>query len=444
MSNQNSSHGLSVLIATAMASFITPFTTSSIAIALPAIAEEFNVSLADVNWVANSFLIALASTVLIAGRAGDWLGKGRVFISGVAMFTAASLIVPMINSYYILLTCRFLQGVAAAMISGTAVAVLTETLPERRRGMGIGINTTSVYLGLSLGPLVGGYMTSYLGWRSLFILKAAVGLLSLIVAAVSVDLRKGLTPKPSFFRSILTVLSIIMIIYGTSNIKAQYGMLTAAAGGILFVLTLVIESKSSKLLHPKIFRGRFLAANIAALLNYSATYALTILLSAYLQKVRGLTPSEAGLVLTTQSAFQAMLSPVSGSLADRHDPSTLASLGMLTISAGILGLMLVGQKGIAYLIFMLVVLGVGFAFFASPNTTAIMNMSPREAYGSSTAFLATMRFLGQALSVSIITSVMSLQKDFITAMTISLTTYLVLSILGTFLSFSARIIKHNM
>jgi hypothetical protein len=117
---------------------------------------------------------------------------------------------------------------------------------------------------------------------------------------------------------------------------------------------------------------------------------------------------------------------------------------MLTISAGILGLMLVGQKGIAYLIFMLVVLGVGFAFFASPNTTAIMNMSPREAYGSATAFLATMRFLGQALSVSIITSVMSLQKDFITAMTISLTTYLVLSILGTFLSFSARIIKHNM
>lgn len=434
-----SSSYYSVLMATAVASFITPFTTSSIAIALPIIAEEFKVTLAEVNWVANSFLVALASAVLIAGRVGDWLGRGRIFVIGTAMFVATSLAMLIVNSFEGLLACRFLQGVSAAMISGTAVAVLTDALPKEKRGMGIGINTASVYLGLSLGPLIGGYFTSYLGWRSLFMLKAAISFLSLIVAVKSVDLGRGLFHHPNFLRSMLIASSITMIVYGTSNISSSYGLATAFLGGILLIVTLLMEFKSSKLLHPVILRSRSLAANTAALLNYSATYALTILLSAYLQKIRSLTPSETGLILTTQSVFQAVFSPIAGSLADRYNPSTLASLGMLVITAGVFSLTFIGQgTPTIYLIYALIVLGVGFAFFASPNTTAIMNMSPREAYGSATAFLATMRFLGQALSVSIITSAMILQKDLMTAMRTSLTTYFVLSILGTLLSLLAR------
>jgi MFS family permease len=158
-----------ILLATTTASFLTPFTTSSIAVALPVIAGEFNVSLASVNWVVNAFLIALASTVLVIGRVSDWLGRGRVFTLGIILFMITSLLTSLARSYVDVIIYRFFQGIATAMISSTAVAVLSEELPRERRGLGIGINTTAVYLGLSLGPLVGGYLTNYFGWGSALI-----------------------------------------------------------------------------------------------------------------------------------------------------------------------------------------------------------------------------------------------------------------------------------
>ena len=428
-----------ILLATTTASFLTPFTTSSIAVALPVIAGEFNVSLASVNWVVNAFLIALASTVLVIGRVSDWLGRGRVFTLGIILFMITSLLTSLARSYVDVIICRFFQGIATAMISSTAVAVLSEELPRERRGLGIGINTTAVYLGLSLGPLVGGYLTNYFGWRSLFTLKTVVSLMSLAIALRTVKLRWGSTSRPNITTSLLITSSIAMIIYGTSTIGNLYGLITTSFGSVLLVTTLLLERSSPKVLNPSLLKKKLLVANIAALLNYSATYALTVLLSTYLQKLRGLTPSDAGLILTTQPILQVMLSPIAGLLADRYDPSILATIGMATITSGVFSLTFINyETPITYLVYVLAVLGIGFAFFSSPNTTAIMNMSPREAYGSATALLATMRFLGQALSISVITSVMVMQGDLMTAIKTSLTIYIFLSITGTLLSLIPR------
>ena len=431
-----------VLLATTIASFISPFTTSSITVALPILAEEFSVDLAEVNWVVNVYLIALASTILMFGVIGDWLGRSRIFIAGVAMFAITSSIMVIVHDYLSLLVFRLLQGLAASMISSTAVAILSELLPIERRGMGIGLNTMAVYIGLTLGPLIGGYITNYFGWRTLFILKAFIAFLSLSLAITLPKTSRGVSVKPNFKMSALIVSSIIMIIYGASNINSPYGVIMASLGFIALTSTLLMERRSPKLIHPMILRRKPLSANISALLNYSATYALTILLSSYLQRLRGLNPSEAGLILTTQSIFQAALSPITGLLADKYNPSILASMGMFTITFGIIGLTQINPTTpINQIIYTLIILGVGFAFFSSPNTTAIMNMSPKEAYGSTSALLATMRFLGQAISTSITTSIMNIQGDLMTTIKTSMAIYAILSTLGALLSLTAGMEK---
>ncbi|MCR6624480.1 MAG: MFS transporter [archaeon YNP-LCB-024-027] len=431
-----------VLLATTIASFISPFTTSSITVALPILAEEFSVGLAEVNWVVNVYLIALASTILMFGVIGDWFGRSRIFIAGVAMFAITSSIMVIVHDYLSLLVFRLLQGLAASMISSTAVAILSELLPIERRGMGIGLNTMAVYIGLTLGPLIGGYITNYFGWRTLFILKAFIAFLSLSLAITLPKTSRGVSVKPNFKMSALIVSSIIMIIYGASNINSSYGVIMASLGLMALTSTLVVERRSPKLIHPMILRRKPLSANISALLNYSATYALTILLSSYLQRLRGLNPSEAGLILTTQSIFQAALSPITGLLADKYNPSILASMGMFTITFGIIGLTQINPTTpINQIIYTLIILGVGFAFFSSPNTTAIMNMSPKEAYGSTSALLATMRFLGQAISTSITTSIMNIQGDLMTTIKTSMAIYTILSILGALLSLTAGMEK---
>ncbi|MCS7108937.1 MAG: MFS transporter [Sulfolobales archaeon] len=422
-----------------MASFLTPFTASSIAIAIPQISMEFKLSLAEVNWFANSFLISLSSLVLVVGRLGDWLGKGRVFHLGVALFGVTSLIIFLINGYVSLLMCRFIQGISASMIVSSSVPILVDTFPKERRGFAIGVNVMAVYIGSSLGPVVGGYIVNQFGWRAIFVLKALTAFIGLIAAVLFIDLKRGTSPKPNIVRSLLTPTSIALIILGASNIDNLLWVSLIPLGLVILTTTLMLERRSPKLLHSKLLKKRPLMANSSALFNYSATYALTILLSIYLQRIRGLQPSDAGLVLATQPIVQAALSPIAGYLADRYEPSITASIGMFIISAGIGSLLLINTEfSIINLVLILITLGVGFALFASPNTTAIMNMSPKEAYGTATAFLATMRFLGQALSTSIITSIMRIESELMKAIELSLMIYLSLSVVGAILSLLAR------
>ncbi|MEM0453741.1 MAG: MFS transporter [Sulfolobales archaeon] len=434
----------SALLATTSASFLIPFTASSIALALPTLSEEFNLNLAEVNWVANIFLIALSSLVLIIGRVSDWLGKGKVFLSGVTLFTISSFITFFTYNYADLLVCRFVQGVSASMISSTAIPILVDVFPKEKRGLGIGVNTMAIYVGSSLGPLIGGYIINHFGWRTLFVFKALIATIALIFTLLVIDLRRGIASKPSSVKTILIPFSIALIVYGASSISTLLGLLSISSGMMLFISILVDERKNPKLLHPTILNRRPIAANTSALLNYSATYALTIILSTYLQKIRDLQPADAGLILAIQPITQATLSPIAGYLADRRDPSTTASIGMFIIATSIGGLLLITRESpLVNLLVILAILGVGFALFASSNTTAIMNMSSREAYGSATALLATMRFVGQALSTSIITSIMRLENDLFIAMKSSLMIYIVLSILGALLSLIARDGKEN-
>jgi len=416
------------LLSSAMASFITPFISIAVSVALPSIAKSFNLDMASVNWFANAFLISMASTILLLGVVADWLGKELMFVIGVAVFTVTAFLVLFVGDFTWLLLLRCVQGLGAAMISGTAVAILASLFPKET-GLVIGINTTAVYVGTTLGPVLGGFLVNYAGWPSLFIFSGATALVSLMLAFLSLDFTKrGGKRRPCFETLLIFTFSTILVSVGSAYTRSLFGLAALFVGLIIFVFSLYIEHKKSLNLVEQIFEKSTFLAYLVALLNYVATYALTILYSNYLQLGAGFTSWETGLILLAQPIPQVLLSPITGYLSDRWDPGILVAAGMGLISLGI-GVSIISYKWLSFLIASLILLGTGFAFFASPNTTQIMRKIPREAFASASSFLGLMRFLGQSLSTSILTATMLAFKTSM-PMEESLTAYLVIAVVG--------------
>jgi len=368
-----------ILISCAIASFLTPFSSSSIAFLLPEISSGFGVGLAISNWSATAYLVALASSMVPFGRIADWKGRAKVFQAGLVIFAISSIATTLVRDFPSFIALRVLQGVGSSMISATSVALISSIFREGR-GKAIGINTAAVYIGLSLGPLLAGLLSDLISWISIFPL---IGILSGISLLLSLNLPElgEAGSKPSYSSSFLFTASMICLVYGISNLDNML-----ALGFMLMISWLLIELRRGGLIDPKLLRNRsYMASSTAALLNYSATYAITIILSNYLHGF--LSSSEAGLVLTIQPVIQAMLSPITGQASDRRSPHLIASLGMIVIALGIALLTPLGSEDLLRVEISLVVLGAGFALFASPNTVAALNSIPSRALWIGYSFL---------------------------------------------------------
>jgi MFS family permease len=370
----------------------------------------------------------MASTILLLGVMADWLGKELMFVIGAVIFMATAFLILLVGDFTWLLLLRCVQGFGAAMISGTAVAILANLFPKET-GLVIGINTTAVYVGTTLGPVLGGFLVNYVGWPSLFIFSGAIALVSAMLTFLSLDFTKRSGKRRPHFETLLIfTFSTILVSVGSAYIRSLFGLAALFVGLAMFVSTLCVEHRKSLNLVEQIFEKSTFLAYLVALLNYVATYALTILYSNYLQLEAGFTSWEAGLILLAQPIPQMLLSPLAGYLSDKWDPGALAAAGMGLITLGI-GVSIMSYKWLSFLIASLILLGTGFAFFASPNTTQIMRKIPREAFASASSFLGLMRFLGQSLSTSILTATMLAFKTPI-PMEESLTVYLIIAVVG--------------
>jgi EmrB/QacA subfamily drug resistance transporter len=413
MSRGSPAEGIALLTA-AVASFLTPFMSSSLNIALPAIGAELKASALLLSWIPTAFLLAAAVFLVPFGRLADLYGRRRVFASGLAFFSASSLLCMLAPSAPILVLLRTLQGAGGAMIYATAVAIISAVIPRERRGRAIGINVAATYLGLSLGPVLGGILTEQLGWRSLFALTAALGLAALILVLLKLpadparaEKEKFDIPGGAFFG-----LTLAAALLGLSRLPALQGVwyLTAAVGAALLFVRRELRAPSP-LLNLRLFSANrvFAFSSLAALINYSATFAVGFLLSLYLQTVREMSPQTAGAVLLCQPLVMVIFSPLAGRLADTLEARWVASAGMALVSGGLLMLAFLDHH--APLLFIgasLAVLGLGFAFFSSPNTHAIMSAVPRDSYGIAAAVVGTMRLSGQMFSMGIAMLVLSI------------------------------------
>ncbi|MGE5317316.1 MAG: MFS transporter [Chloroflexota bacterium] len=441
----------SILFVTTLSSFLTPFMGSAINIALPSMGKELSMNTIALGWVATSYLLAAALFLLPFGKLADRNGRKKFFMAGIIIFVISSLITGLSVNSWMLITSRFLNGVGGALIYATALAILTSSFDKSVRGKVLGINVASVYLGLSLGPTVGGFLTMYLGWRSIFYFTALLGAIIIPIAITKLPTDKGSNRQLPFDLpgSIIYALSLAVIIYGFPSLPNFHGILLVVMGIIGLVFFVFIEERAKEpLLNIAHFKSNkvFIFSNIAAFINYSATFALVFLLSFYLQQVKDLSPRVSGLILMAQPIMMTILSPVAGKLSDKIQPSIVSSLGMIVTTIGLTAFIFLDKdSGLLFIISMLMILGFGFALFSSPNTNAVMSSVKSHEYGMASATLGTMRLVGQTMSMGITLMVFALimgngQRELtnidglISSIHFSFLTFAILCFLGIFFS----------
>ncbi len=396
------------LIVTATAQFLLPFLMSSLNVALPSIGDEFAIDAVLLGWVATSYVLVTAAFLVPFGRLADIFGRKRIFQYGIYIHILSSLLCPLSNSGYLLIVFRVLQGIGAAMTGGTGVAILTSVFPARERGRALGISLGAVYLGLTLGPFLGGVLTEHLGWRSIFFMAAALGLVAigLIFWKLKGEWAEARGEKFDLVGSIVFVLSLVVVMYGFSVLPTITGIVLFILGALGLFSFVRWEAKvASPIFDVSLFRKNtvFVFSNLAALINYSAIFAASFLMSFYLQYNKGFSPQTAGLILMASSVVMTILAPVAGRLSDRFEPRKVAATGMtLSCVALVLLCFLTEGSAVWYIVTSLVVSGLGIAFFSSPNTNAVMGSVEKKYFGVASGTQGTMRTSGMMLSMGIV------------------------------------------
>jgi len=436
-----------------LTSFMTPFMGASVNLALPRLAAELGLDAVMLSWIATAYILAAVVFLLPFGRLADIHGRKRVFSAGVTGFLIGSVVAALARSGTMLIAARVIQGLGGGMVFGTATAILISVYPREQRGRVLGWSVASVYLGLSLGPPIGGWIVGEIGWRAIFWINAGLCACSLGLALryLRAEWTEAAGEAFDLGGAAAYALSVIALMLGLGALPSARGaalLALAAAGLALFVRW---EARSpSPLLDVRLLRDNrvFAFSNLAALINYAATFAVGFVLSLYLQYVKALTPQQAGLVMMSQPVMQALCSPLAGRVSDRVEPRLLSSAGMALTAAGLASLSFISEgSGLAHIGASLFVLGVGFGLFSSPNTNAVMGSVDRRQYGLASAVLSTMRMLGQMISMGLAALVVALfvgrttigpsnQAAFVQGARLLLGAFAALSVAGIFASLS--------
>lgn len=354
---------LAILPVIALTSFMGTFLISSVNIALPAIGRDFELSPVMLSWVVTSFLLSTALFLLPVGIWADRTGVKKVYRYGLIIFTLTTFAIPLSQSGAWLVVLRFMQGIGAAFMNTTGQAILVAAYPPQQRGRVLGISVSATYMGLAMGPFVGGYLTQYAGWTTIFWLSGVLGIAATLVALrnLGADSKETHAPAPAFDIRLFT--------------------------------------------HNRLFAF----SNLAALINYTATTAIVFYLSFYLQQVQGFMPRVAGLVLVAQPLMMSVFSPLVGRLSDKVQPRYLATAGMVMCSLGLVAFSFLSETTpVSLIVAILIWEGIGFALFSSPNMNTIMSSVDKRNLAIASGTAASMRVVGQIVSMSVVTLLFSL------------------------------------
>lgn len=400
-----------VLFSVAFGAFMAPLDSSIVNTVLPIIARDFRADVLFIEWVVLAYLLSLSSLLLIGGRLGDLFGDKPLYIAGFALFTLSSMLCGLATGVGGLIASRVLQAVGGAMMIAIGPAILTRSFPASQRGQALGIQSSVVYIGLTVGPGLGGAVASALGWRWVFFINLPIGIFAIGVAlsVLRTDRKIASGGRFDFAGAISFMVTLFALVLALSRGVAWGWASTMvliigslfAAGATFFFRT---ELRSP---HPffdlRLFRHRlFAAATVSAMLNYMATSTMAFLTPFLLIQGNHMTPAHAGSLLMAMPLVMATVAPMSGWLSDRIGSRIPTVVGMACLATG---MFLMGQLGAGrtdlQIVLRLGLVGLGIGLFTSPNNSAIMGAVPQTHQGLGSGIVATARTMGNVLGVAI-------------------------------------------
>lgn len=399
-----------ILLICTVLSFFTVFAVNAVNVVIPSIAAEFHMNNIVQNWVTIIFLLVVAVLSVPAGQISGKYGLKKVTILSIILFIIISIVNVLVTSTELFLACRLILGIALSFINVTSMAMIVSAFKPEDRGSALGINITGVYVGLSLSPVLGGILNYNLGWRAvvLFGVPFLLVILALLLFKVKDEWITFEGIPIDFKGSLVYGIGMILFIYGFTILHQTLGIVLTVLGIIFLIVFGLIELKQNNpVFDIRFFKNRkFLSSNFASLSAYLATYAVVTILNYHLQYIKGFDSQTAGMILLVAPICQVILAPIAGKLSDKYVPQILAAIGMgLGTVSLVLFSFLDNATSLEFLIVAMIIYGVGFGLFSPPNTNVIMGSVPPKDTSVASAAVSTMRTVGQAMSMGILTLV---------------------------------------
>ncbi|GAA2272943.1 MFS transporter [Streptomyces atrovirens] len=405
------------LCAVAFGLFMVQLDASVVAIANPVIGSELHATTAQLQWVTNAYLLALAATLILGGKLGDRFGRRTYYLAGVVGFTLASVAIGLSGSIEGVVVFRALQGVFGGLLMPNTLGLLRAVFPPRRFGMAVGIWAMVSAVSTALGPIVGGLLVEHVSWESVFYINAPIGVAALIFSACVLPQSRNGTGRHRFDLPgvVLLALGLLCVVFGVVKGETwgwtSAGTLGAVAAGVL--LLAVFGLYETRVEHPllpmRLFRSRTLTVGaVITALNFFVMLGVIFFVMLYLQNVRGLTPVEAGVHTLPLSLASLVASPLGAALTQRLGARFTMPLGMLLQAAACFG-MLTWQTDSSYATMWppFVALGLGVGMVMAASSEAIVGSAPVSDGGVAGGLQATTLQIGGALGTSVLVSLIS-------------------------------------
>lgn len=392
-----------VLLSVAMGIFLSTIDGSIVNVSLPTLEEVFNTSFATVQWVVVSYLLVVTSLMLGVARLADMIGKRRIYLSGMVVFTIGSLLCGIAPSIGFLIGFRAFQGLGAVMMQALGMAIVTEAFPPTERGRALGISGTIVSLGISIGPTIGGLLIGSVGWRWIFLVNLPVGIVGFSLARRYIpDWRP---PGGQRFDGVGAALLFgaliclaIGLTFGPTRGWQSPEITTLLIGALAgFLIFLMVEMRLREpMVDLRLFRDSLFSISLLTGFLVFVVLAGLFIMPFYLERVKGYDPQQVGLFLVVVPVALGVTAPVAGSLSDRYGSRGISLLGLVIVVGACLSVasLETNTSAVGY-IARLLPLGLGAGLFQSPNNSAIMGAAPRERLGMASGLLSLSRTMGQ-------------------------------------------------
>ncbi len=404
-----------ILISVFIGMLMSAIDTTIVILALPTLTDQLNAPFLDTIWVILIYLIVLAALTTQLGRLGDIFGRGRIFNLGFLVFIIGSAASGASPNVSFLIASRGVQGFGAVLLQGNSNAIIADHFEPMERGNAFGYTSMGWSIGGSLGIVLGGVITTFIGWRYIFYINVPVGLIGFIFAFIYIKDNKRKETRIDYVGTLFLVSILSLVSYGAVEIAGSGATtlnLALIIIGILLLVPFLVMERYVKdpVIALKAFKNRVLSFSlIAATLQAIGYLSVLFILIMYLQGIRGFDPLDAALLLIPGYILSALFAPRMGRLSDKIGPRTVSAGGIFLMAAGVLVYYLMGINTSIYLVILgSIITGVGGSMFWPSNNAAVMSGAPRELYGSISGLLRTLSNIGTLFSYVIAISVAAL------------------------------------